>query len=108
MLLHAGHNHTVEEKPVPQIVTNTEALIKAFRRTNPKVVVLLAQPITSSKLPKYSYIPSLHAALVKVMDQPPVSYQPEILPYRKTHKGPSPLRNEILRDIEAFMIDLWN
>lgn len=139
VLLHAGHNHFAEEKPVHQIVTNTEALVNAFRRTNPQVIVLLAQPITSSKFPKYSYIPSLHAALsdlsknltmkdspvvivpqgdgfdplqdtiadgvhpnangaikmanrwfdalVAVMDKPPVSYQPEILPYKMTNKG---------------------
>lgn len=63
VLLHAGHNHFAEEKPVPGIVRDTEAMITAFRAVNPKVIVLLAQPITSSKLPKYSYIPELHGAL---------------------------------------------
>jgi len=63
VLLHAGHNHFAEEKPVPGIVSDTEAMINSFRAVNPKVVILLAQPITSSKLPKYSYIPALHAAL---------------------------------------------
>jgi acetyl esterase len=139
VLLHAGHNHFAEEKPVPQILKDTETLIEAFRRTNPKVVVLLAQPITSSKLPKYSYLPELHTALaglakkltrpaspviivpqgegfdpardtiadgvhpnasgaatmadrwfqalVQVMDKPTVSYQPEIIPYKKTAAG---------------------
>ena len=31
VLLHAGHNHFAEEKPVPQILKDTEALIAAFR-----------------------------------------------------------------------------
>ena len=63
VLLHAGHNHFAGEKPVPGIVRDTEAMITGFRAVNPKVIVLLAQPITSSKLPKYSYIPELHGAL---------------------------------------------
>jgi lysophospholipase L1-like esterase len=33
---------------------------------NPEVIVLLAQPITSGKLPKYSYIPELHGELAKL------------------------------------------
>lgn len=139
VLLHSGHNQFADQKPVPQILKDTEAMIQAFREVNPKVIVLLAQPIPSSKLPKYSYIPELHSALaglamqlnrkdspviivpqgegfdpakdtvadgvhpnaegaakmaehwfkalVSVMDEPPVSYQPQILPYKKTAKG---------------------
>lgn len=63
VLLHSGHNHTVEEKPVPGIVAATEELIAAFRTTNPRVTVLLAQVIPAGKLPKYSYLPELNAAL---------------------------------------------
>jgi hypothetical protein len=40
---------------------------------NPKVTVLLAQPITSAKLPKYSYLPELGRELVplaKRLDSP--------------------------------------
>jgi acetyl esterase/lipase len=69
VLLHAGHNHFAEEKPVPGIVRDTEAMIAAFRAVNPKVIVLLAQPITSSKLPKYSYIPELHLALAELTER---------------------------------------
>lgn len=59
VLIQAAHNHTVEEKPIPGILAATEAMITAFRKTNPKVIVLLAQPILSGKLPKYAYLPEL-------------------------------------------------
>lgn len=73
VLLHAGHNQFADQKPVPGMLEDTEAMIEAFRRKNPAVTVLLAQPIPSSKLPKYSYIPDLHrglAALAKRLDRP--------------------------------------
>ena len=139
VLIHAGHNQFADQKPIPRIVKDTEALISGLREVNPKVAILLAQPITSGKLPKYSYIPDLHPeltrlakrldrpdsrviivpqgegfdftkdtvadlvhpnssgaakmterwfeALVKVMEKPTVSYQPKIIPYKKTAKG---------------------
>ena len=59
VLIQAAHNHTVEEKPIPGILAATEAMITAFRKTHPKVIVLLAQPILSGKLPKYAYLPEL-------------------------------------------------
>jgi lysophospholipase L1-like esterase len=63
VLLHSGHNHTVEEQPVPGIVASTAKLIAALREINPRVVVLLAQVIPAGKLPKYSYLPELNQAL---------------------------------------------
>ena len=63
VLIHAGHNHTVEEHPVPGIVAATEAMIGGMRSVNPRVIVLLAQVIPSAKLPKYSYQPELNLAL---------------------------------------------
>ena len=66
VLLHAGHNHTVEEQPVPKIITATESMIATFRTANPQVTVLLAQVIPSGKLPKYSYLPALNDELAKV------------------------------------------
>jgi lysophospholipase L1-like esterase len=63
VLLHSGHNHSVEEKPVAGIVAATEKLIAAFREVNPRVTVLLAQVIPAGKLPKYAYIPELNTAL---------------------------------------------
>ncbi len=73
VLLHSGHNHTVEEQPVPGIVAATESLIASFRAANPHVTVLLAQVIPAGKLPKYAYIPELNAALARLaarLDQP--------------------------------------
>lgn len=73
VLLHVGHNQSAEQKPVPQILKDTESLIQDFRRVNPKVTVLLAQPIPSGKLPKYAYLPELNQQLVllaKRLDKP--------------------------------------
>jgi acetyl esterase/lipase len=73
VLLHSGHNHTVEEQPVPGIVAATERLIQAFRTVNPNVTVLLAQVIPAGKLPKYSYLPELNqklAGLAARLDSP--------------------------------------
>src|SRR5205823_215307 len=63
ILLHAGHNHTVEEHPVAGIISATERIISTARRINPGVVVLLAKVIPSGKLPKYEYIPDLNRQL---------------------------------------------
>ena len=63
VLLHAGHNHFLEEKPIPGILAATERLIASLRIVNPGVVVLLAQVIPAGKLPKYGYIPELNTAL---------------------------------------------
>jgi lysophospholipase L1-like esterase len=73
VLLHSGHNHSVEERPVPGIVAATEKLIAGFRETNPRVTVLLAQVIPAGKLPKYSYLPDLNLALAQLaarLDRP--------------------------------------
>jgi lysophospholipase L1-like esterase len=66
VLLHAGHNHSAEEQPIEKIIAATDTMIQAFRQTNPKVIVLLAQVIPSGKLPKYAYIPKLNEALAKL------------------------------------------
>jgi len=73
VLLHCGHNHDVKEKPVPGIVAAATKLITDFRATNPQVTVLLAQVITSGKLPKYSYISDLNKELAQLaarLDKP--------------------------------------
>jgi len=73
ILLHCGHNHTVEEKPVPGIIAAERAIIAAARKQNPKVVILLAQVIASGKLPKYGYLPELNQAevlLARELNQP--------------------------------------
>lgn len=66
VLLHSGHNHTVEEQPVPGTIAATERLIAAFRAVNPHVTVLLAQVIPAGKLPKYAYLPELNRALAQL------------------------------------------
>jgi lysophospholipase L1-like esterase len=64
ILLHCGHNHSAEEKPVPGIIAAERTIIEAARKHNPKVVVLLALVISSGKLPKYGYLPELNQASV--------------------------------------------
>jgi acetyl esterase/lipase len=63
VLIHAGHNHDRAEAPVRGIVEATESMIRTARRTNPGVIVLVAQVIPSGKLPKYEYLPELNLAL---------------------------------------------
>ncbi|WP_158277629.1 GDSL-type esterase/lipase family protein [Opitutus sp. ER46] len=73
VLLHSGHNHSVEEQPIPGIVAATRELIAAFRATNPRVTVLLAHVIPAGKLPKYRYLPELNRALARLaleLDRP--------------------------------------
>jgi lysophospholipase L1-like esterase len=79
VLLHAGHNHAVEEHPVPGMIAATERLILALRAVNPHVVVLLAQVIPSGKLPKYSYLPELNAELARLAPKLSTPASPIIL-----------------------------
>lgn len=66
VMIHSGHNHTNTEAPVRGIVAATEQMIRSARNVNPKVIVLVAQVITSGKLPKYEYIPELNVELGKL------------------------------------------
>jgi acetyl esterase/lipase len=66
VLLQAGHNHDVATQPVPGMIAATEQLISSLRAINPKVTVLVAQVIPSSKLPKYSYIPDFNSEIAKL------------------------------------------
>lgn len=73
VLLHAGHNQFADKKPIPDVVAATREIIAYLRSVNPDVTVLLAQVITSGKLPKYAYIPELNAELARLaaqMDNP--------------------------------------
>jgi lysophospholipase L1-like esterase len=69
ILLHAGHNHFVEEQPLPGILAATEEIIVKARIVNPAVVILLAQVIPAGKLPKYSYIPALNRELARLAER---------------------------------------
>lgn len=72
VLLHSGHNHFVEEQPIPGIIAATEQIIKTIHSINPKAKILVAQVITVGKLPKYSYIPDLNKALARFTGRPNV------------------------------------
>lgn len=69
LMLQAGHNHFIEEKPVPGIVAAHREMITTARRLNPKTIVFVAQVIPSGKLPKYGYIPELNTALALLVKE---------------------------------------
>jgi lysophospholipase L1-like esterase len=79
ILLHSGHNHTVEEDPVPGILRATEQIVSLARAQNPRVVILLAQVIPAGKLPKYEYLPALNRALAELAPRLHRPEQPVIL-----------------------------
>ncbi|QOV88633.1 SGNH/GDSL hydrolase family protein [Humisphaera borealis] len=79
VLIHAGHNHFIDEKPVDGIVAATETMIATVRKANPKVVVMLAQVIPSGKLPKYSYIPALNEKLAALAKRLHTAEQPVVI-----------------------------
>lgn len=66
VMLHSGHNSFNKDKPVPEIVRDTEAIIKNVREINPNCTIFLAQVIPAGKLPKYSYIPELNKELASL------------------------------------------
>jgi lysophospholipase L1-like esterase len=66
VMIHSGHNSFSEDKPVPGIVRDTEAIIDDIWKINPEVHILLAQVIPAGKLPKYSYIPELNMELASL------------------------------------------
>ena len=79
VLIHSGHNSFAEDKPVAGIVACTEQMIADARAANPSMIELLAQVITSGKLPKYSYIPELNRELTKLAERLNTPEQPVII-----------------------------
>ncbi|UCS92081.1 alpha/beta hydrolase fold domain-containing protein [Echinicola marina] len=72
VLLHSGHNHFSEEKPIAQIIEAQSTIIHKIKRINPDAIIMVAQVIESGKLPKYAYLPSLNAAtasMVKTLEE---------------------------------------
>ena len=67
VLIHSGHNHFVEQHPIPGIIKSHRALIDRLREMNPDVTIIVAQVIPSGKLPKYSYIPELNRELKEMV-----------------------------------------
>lgn len=68
VLLHAGHNHFIEEAPVAGIVNAQRSIIQTITGKNPAALVLVAGVITSGKLPKYEYIPDLNIAIKAMVE----------------------------------------
>lgn len=83
VLIHAGHNYFADVQGEASIVNEVEAatrsMIATARTHNPDVIVLLAQVITSTKLPKYSYIPALNVRLAEVAADLHTEAQPVII-----------------------------
>jgi acetyl esterase len=69
VLIHSGHNHFIEEKPVDGIVLSHKSIIEKLRKRNPNVKILVAGVIDSGKLPKYSYIRDLNIRLKALVDE---------------------------------------
>jgi arylsulfatase len=69
VLLHAGHNHFFNEDPVDKMIAAHKSIIKKIMVLNPEVKILVAQVITSGKLPKYSYIPEFNKELAAMVAQ---------------------------------------
>lgn len=69
VLIHSGHNHFIEEKPVDGIVSSHKSIIEKLRKRNPNVKILVAGVIDSGKLPKYSYIGNLNCRLKGLVDK---------------------------------------
>lgn len=69
VLLHAGHNHFIEENPIPQMIASYKSLICKIQAINPDVQILIARVIPSGKLPKYSYIPDLNKHIADMVKQ---------------------------------------
>ena len=69
VLIHAGHNRFNKNNPVPSILDDTQKIIQAITKINPKAKILLAQTITAGKLPKYAYIPKLNLALPELVTE---------------------------------------
>jgi acetyl esterase len=69
VLLHTGHNHFIEEKPIEGIIAAQKSIISKIVAINPNVKIFIAQVITSGKLPKYSYIPELNKQISHLADQ---------------------------------------
>ena len=69
VLLHAGHNHFAEEKPVKRMIEAYRSIIRKIHAINPEAKILMAQVIESGKLPKYGYIPDLNDAIRIMVDE---------------------------------------
>ena len=67
VLLHAGHNHSVDEHPVPGMISAYRSIISKILAINPRAYIFMAEVIPSGKLPKYNYIPDLNKQIAKMV-----------------------------------------
>lgn len=67
VLIHAGHNHFVENDPVAGILSAHRSVIEKILSLNPSALIFVAQVVESGKLPKYSYIPDLNLKLKELV-----------------------------------------
>lgn len=69
VLLHAGHNHFVEQKPVEGMIEAYRSIIRKIWSQNPKAYIFIAQVTPSGKLPKYGYIPELNKRIKQLVEE---------------------------------------
>lgn len=67
VLLHAGHNHFIEENPISGMIAAYSSIIDKILKINPDAHILVGQVIHSGKLPKYGYIPKLNKKIAKLV-----------------------------------------
>lgn len=68
VLLHAGHNHFADERPVDGMIRTYASIINKIHAINPQAYVFMAKVTPSGKLPKYSYIPELNRRIEALVD----------------------------------------
>lgn len=79
ILMHSGHNHSVEENPVEGMIRATRSVISKARAIRPGVTLLLSQVIPSGKLPKYSYHDAFNRSVACLVTELNTREQPVIL-----------------------------
>jgi len=67
VLIHAGHNHYADAKPVNGMISAYKSVIRKVKAINPDVIILIAKVIPGGKLPKYSYIPELNEEIGRMV-----------------------------------------
>ncbi|WP_051651933.1 GDSL-type esterase/lipase family protein [Prevotella sp. P6B1] len=63
VLIHAGHNHHIDQNPVKGIIQSYRSIIQKILTINPQAHIFLATVTESGKLPKYGYIPKLNTEI---------------------------------------------
>ncbi len=83
VLIHAGHNYDGsvlgETVVINKVDAATRSMIATARVHNPRATILLAQVITSAKLPKYAYIPALNDRLASIAGELNTESQPVLI-----------------------------